>query len=246
MDELDTFLEGQPTEAAPEPDVTPEPEPQPEPEAAAPEPAAEEPKGEEDGSTPEPESNAPMVPIAALQDERAKRQALEQQLQAAQSQDQPERPDVFQDPDGAFNHVEQQVTQQVTKVKLDLSESMVRSQHEDFDTKLDAFAEAMGKNPALHAEMMAHVNPAQFAYEQGTRELMLNDIGDPVAYEQSVRTKIEAEVRATVEAEMKAKQEADAKVRESIPESLVDARSTGPAGAGSVGPTPLGNIVGDA
>ena len=168
----------------------------------APEETPEEPVAEVE-PTPEPEAEKPiMVPLAAMTEERVKRQVLEQQL--AELQQPKERspaplPDVLEDQAGFALTIQQQIQQQLQNVELNVSERMTRQQYgtDTVDAALQAARESgtiqqfMGK-PDAWGELVRWHEQAQAARE----------IGDPKTY----TDRIKQEVLKEVQAEMAAKQ----------------------------------------
>jgi hypothetical protein len=164
------------------------------------------PQGEQEPAPPAGRQDHGPIPIQALLDEREKRQRAERELEewrrrAAPPPSPPQRPDVFADPDGAFSHIEQQVSEQVTRARLDMSVMMEQSSKPDYAEKESAFIEAVKANPALYQQMLADPHPAGFAYRVGSQVLAMREIGDPAGY----RERIEKELREKLEAEYAAK-----------------------------------------
>jgi hypothetical protein len=109
--------------------------------------------------------------------------------------------------------------------RLNMSEVMVRAQHDDVDAKLAVFKAAAANNPALRVELTRQVHPYQWVYQQAQRIMAMDEIGtDPAAF----RAKVEADIRAKVEAEYAAGVPAAAAPRVTLPQSLGTARSAGP------------------
>lgn len=244
MDDFDKFLDGAPAEVeeqepetpeaeAPAPDPTPETKPEPTGEEQAAPPAAEEPKQQQPSEDWEAKARAFM---ARAEDERRKRQQLEEQLKQAKPE---EKPDFWADPDAAIGQLEQKFEQRLQAERATLSESMVRAQFADYDQKLDVFAEMVQANPALSYQLAQSPNPALFAYKTAEKELKLRELGDPDEY----RAKLEAEVRAKVEAELKEKLAAEATKAAAIPESLASARGGGAKSPEWAGPPSLDDIL---
>lgn len=160
--------------------------------------AQEETPAEDVEATEEPEAQSEepaKVPVAALADERGKRQAQEREndelrarLKALTEPEQPEEPakeiDFLDDPDGWRNQFLNQVNQNMEAVRQEARQnflSMVgeaaRAQHDDYDDAISHFAQAVQQNPALAAEANAQPNPAEYAYQAGLNLKMLNDGG---------------------------------------------------------------------
>lgn len=187
--------------------------------------------------------------FAAAQDERRKRQALEAEVakyRQAQPPAQPgEKPKTFwDDPEGALKAHEARISEKETNILLNTTERLARSRYQDFDEKVEVFAELAKSTPGLAAQMLAAPDPAEFAYTTGKNHQLLKQAGSVDALIEKARKETEVAVRAKVEAEFKAKEEALAKERAAIPGSLSDTRgSAAPAKAVFTGPTPLGDIL---
>ena len=256
-----TSAEGQPRDEQGRFTTTGEP-------AAAAEPVAAPdtpPVSSEDGAAPASPASEPEpahVPTAALTDERRKRQAaeariqeLERQLNAPQqhpvqqpTQPQvqaPALPDMFEDPEGYTRAIQAQMQQQVVATRLDMSETIARQSHPDFDEKMQAFQQAVQRRPDLIDQMMSDPHPAGFAYKVGTDFLEYSQLGNLDAYKAQLRAEIEAELRAQAPAAPAAPAPA-APAAPVIPNSLADApsaRAPGSAGAPDAGPPSLSQIL---
>lgn len=174
-----------------------EPEPEKEPEVEPPATTEDTPKGVDP-------QNAAM--LAALQDERGKRQDLEKQVLALQ---QKPAPDPLDDPEGFKTYQQEQFTglkadfdQQLSNAKYDMARLTVMSLKDDYETVEAVFIEEAKNNPTLARQLAEAPNPALFAYEQGQRIQQLSV--DPVTLRETIRleerAKIEAELKGTTEA----------------------------------------------
>lgn len=231
------------------------------------EPAREEPTGGQPAPEPEPpaptetgdpslaappaaEPDPPHVPIAALKDERAKRQQIEAELTAMKArlaeiekatpqQLKPEPqplPDPVKDPAGyhaaiadvAFNE------------RLNVSEMMARRDYPDLDEKLAAFQEAAKADPALGEKLRSQAHPWDWMYQEAKRIQARNEIGDdPVAFRERVRAELMAELQGNPPAAAPVPPDATP-----LPTSLAAARSVGARTVKEpTGPTPLSEIV---
>lgn len=200
--------------------------------AATPEEEAQDDEGEGDkqGSTPEPEKaedDEPWTKKAVL-DERRKRQELERQLDELRSSkpsEAPKRPDVFDDQDGAFNYVNNQVASQITQARLDMSREMMMMFKDDYEERESQFIDLTRENPELISKLRSHPNPAKFAYDTAIKHEQMKQMENIDEY----KAKLEAEIRAKVEAELSGKYEsaaqAKAEKRGAIPPSLATQRS---------------------
>lgn len=248
MSDIDEFLDGEPetggeeaqtTESTEGAQAAPEAEP-------APESAPDTPEKPEDGATAE-KTDAPAaseekhVPLAALQDERQKRQALERQFEAfrqevtqAHQRETPKPPDMFEDPEGYLRHMEQSFDEKLISRVMGMAEAQSRATHGDFDEALAAFGDAVRANPVLSHQLRQAAHPGEFAYQVGKQALMMREIGDPEAFGQKRFDAGYEKAKAEFEPRLK---ELEAKLTEqAAPPNLGGERSagdrSGPAWAG--------------
>lgn len=174
---------------------------------------------------------------AAAAAERHKRQMVEAELAKKQQE---EKPYLGEEYEARFTETEQRFQQQLVSQKLDLSEAFAREKYNDFDAKLEVFASMVTENPALYAQMVQQVNPAEFAYKTASNQQKLKEMGDPTEYEKRIRE----EERARVKAEYDAKIEEEVKKRTSLPGSIANASGAGGATPPAwSGPAPLDDIL---
>jgi hypothetical protein len=159
-----------------------------------------------------PTSQEPVTaPIAALQDERRKRQEAEaraaqleayfQQQQAQQPQQQ--APDFWEDPEANLNQQFQKFGEQLMQTweqrqaseRMNQSELIARSKYTDFDEKVSAFQQAAQLNPTLAREMAMSPDPGEFAYTRGKTAIEVQQYGSLDALIAAERAKWEAEVK---------------------------------------------------
>jgi hypothetical protein len=218
-----------------EPVATPEPvaqETQPEPTTTVEQPAQ---PRDERGRFAQPEDKAHTVPVAALIEERRKRQELEQRLQHQPVTDE----QFWQSPTQAAQQMLQPTVeamqQQMENYRFDMAEALTRSLHPDYDQVREGFlAKRASGDPwamAIDAQMRQQANPAKFVYDQWSRVSQVESIGDLSAY----RARIEAEVRAQVLKEL----HPNAPV---VPRSLNSEPSAQAPTAEAFQPTPIGNL----
>lgn len=211
--ELNEILKGAvPNDPAPAPAAAPEPS---EPSAAPPtgetpdpEPRDERPRDEHgrfaprtqderEAAPPAAKQDPGQIPIQALLDERDKRQRAERALEEARRQAPPPapppRPNLFEDPDGAIDHLRQEFQQQLIAERLNSSVAFAQSQYQDYGEKEQVFIETVQREAkadphgqsALYRQMIADPNPAQFAYRVGSQILAMQEIGpDPTSYKE--------------------------------------------------------------
>lgn len=149
------------------------------------------------------EEDPKKVPLKALEEERHKRQELERQLESLKNQPQPkaeEKIDFLENPEGRLDQVSTQMQQQLLLQKIQMSEHMVKQQHNDYDDKMNRFMMEAQKSPSLIDNMKAHPHPAQFAYETAAKYIQLDEINDLDSYKQTLSEKIRKEIEAEYEA----------------------------------------------
>ena len=179
--------------------------------------------------------------LAAAQEERRKRQALEHQLAELQKKPAEEKKTFWDDPEAALQHFQQQTETAITKTRLDTAEAIARTKYKDFDANVAEFAELMQTVPGVKQQWLAATDPAEFAYQVGKRQKELKSIGNLEEY----RANIERETRAKLEAEYKAKEEERRKLASDLPTSLSDVRGSNPTNRMVYsGPTPFEAILG--
>lgn len=164
--------------------TTAEPEPKGEKDAAPPA-AAETPKADDSLR-----DDQKTVPVAALVDERRKRQALEQQLQEYQKPKE-EKVDLFADPDRFVDDVNQRIKEVERTTRINLSREMVMSSKADYEEKETKFVEMAQQNPYLIQQMNQSSNPAKFAYDTAAKQLQVDEVlSDPEAYKAKIRQEL--------------------------------------------------------
>lgn len=138
-----------------------------------------EPKGEveeEDVETPTTkDTEESLVPVAALKSERRKRQELEAKIASYEAKEKgeqaPKRPDVLEDQEGAFNHVENNFEERLFQERINLTKEVMMESKPDYLEKADYFLELVKENPALADEVRKASNPAKFAYNKAKEHL---------------------------------------------------------------------------
>tara|TARA_R110000824_G_scaffold32872_2_gene105973 strand:+ start:3673 stop:4434 length:762 start_codon:yes stop_codon:yes gene_type:complete len=154
--------------------------------------------GETDDSPPESEEQVeqPRVPVAALTEERQKRQAAQGELDDLRiklanqnSPAQPERAqaeeiDFLTDPDGWRDQLLGQVSTVINTVRnesrqqfLGMAEARAREVHDDYDGNVAYFVQAVQANPQLGTEANSAADPAEFAYQTGEKLKRLSEGG---------------------------------------------------------------------
>lgn len=162
-------------------------------------------KGDKDPeATPAPEPD--NVPVKALQEERHKRQELEQQFQElqqriAQQQAAPP-PDMFENTEGWQQHFGGQVKQEAAQfasmnARLDSSEMLAATAHDDFDEMKAEFLQMAEQNPTLRQQALADRHPWERAYQIAKNARTMKELGATSVDD------LKAKLRAEIEAELK-------------------------------------------
>jgi hypothetical protein len=210
------------------------------------EPKTDEPESTvEESSTTEPEK----IPLAALLDERDKRQKaeasaadLEKQLKELTKEPETERPSVFDDEEGAFASIDGSFDQKLLNERFNMSREFMGLLKDDYAERENVFMELAKDNPVLQKQLRESLNPAKFAYDTAVeheQKQKLDEIGDPEEF----REKLREEIRAELEAEMKGDEEKSPK-REPITPSLASETSVGVSDTEVKADESLGDILG--
>lgn len=200
--------------------------------------------GDKQDSTPESTQDDESWTKAAVIDERRKRQQeqaenerLRRELEAAKSQKpQEERPDVFEDPDGAFKHFENQLNSRLVEDRVLMSQEMMRMTKDDYDEMETIFVDLQQKDPNLTQKLIGHAMPAKFIYETAKQHQQYEEMKDIDSY----KAKIKEELRQ----ELLAEQKPEAPKREPLPPSLSNVRSSSPGITEQPGKESLADILG--
>jgi len=168
---------------------------------------------------------------AAVIDERRKRQEIErrnadlQKRLDALENGTGKRPDVFDDQEGAFSHLKQEMASELHATRLEMSQELMREKYENYDELEAEFIDMAKDNPVLLKELNESRNPAKFAAETALKARQVAELKDV----DKLRADIEAKVRKEIEEKLKAEQadaEAkDAKKREALMPSLAASQS---------------------
>lgn len=238
-----TEILGETPASEPAPEPAPEPEASPEPAETPAETAVDDPVAEQEPA--EAPAEKKMVPLEALQEERKKRQALE----AAQKQPEPEpeKIDLWDDPEGAIKQVEDRFEKRLTEQqemmqqqRISMSAELVKGQYDDYDDAIGAFSEAIAENPSLENAAINAQNPALEAYNIGKKHMALKEIGDPIAYKE----KLAAEIRADLLKEMQDNRTTIAKeIKQSMPSDIVNEAGAATNKNQWSGPTPINQLA---
>jgi hypothetical protein len=178
------------------PEVKGEPEAEVETEAkeAAP-PAAEPAKAEE---------KKPLSPadVAAIIDERRKRQAAEQRVRELESKAEPqEKPDFWTDPEKVVTERVESAVKPIKERFFKMSVESAAAKHSDFNDAVEAFDKLIEANPTLRREWMESEDPGEFIYQVATntpehREKALTSLKEELASRDQRLAALEAELKA--------------------------------------------------
>jgi hypothetical protein len=141
--------------------------------------------------------------IRAVQEERRKRQAIEQELQTLRSQSMVPPPDVYSDPATYVKQSVEQVRGETRGVLTSMSEAMARRAYPDFQEKYDVFAEAVAQNPSLLEVVMASELPGEAVYQTGKQLLFEREFGrTPEEIQANMEKKLRPKLKSEIEAEI--------------------------------------------
>lgn len=194
--------------------------------------AEEQPEVKEEQPEEKTEEPADIVGLKkALEAELAKARNVRRQLEekAKPKEEEEEQANYFDDPDKAISQVERRIRAEVTKAKLDLSESFARDKYQDFDEKLEIFDGMIRENPELHRDMLKSQNPAEFVYKKAANKIKMEKFKDPDQFEKETKDQARAEVEKEYKSKFDALQKKldEALKKQGIPTSLADARGSG-------------------
>lgn len=188
----------------------------------------EEPEGET--PSPEPEKEEQPWTLAAVLDERQKRQhyearvaELEKQLEESSTKP----PDVLEDQEGFMAHTDQKIDQKLWSMKADLSRDMMQTLKADYPEKEAKFLEMVKDDPTLQSKMLGHPNPARFAYETAEKAMKFEQIQDVDKWEAQKVKELEEKIRKEMEEAAQATQASEAKKSQADVPSLAAASSKG-------------------
>lgn len=216
---LDDVFNGVEEVEEPVVEETPTAEPEPEPEA---EPV--EAKEEEATAAPEPEPEENWTKAAVL-DERRKRQALQAELEQLKNQKPAEVPDIFTDQNAYTDYINQSVSDQVFRARVEMSQEFMRMQDSKYDDKETQFYEMATQNPLLVEQVKAHPMPARFVVDTVNKANELRKLENIDEYKAKLRAEMEADIRKELGAEMESKAKQSEQLS-SITPSLANARSS--------------------
>lgn len=222
----DAFSPRNPTIAEPAEQEPQEPATQTQPDA---EPAQAQQAAQAEPAQAEPTQQEPShVPLAALHEERRKRQELERkqqeierklaeaeafrqaalQFQAKPQSEKPKEPEeddetrFYRDPIGYQRELVKRAIEETERknfaLRVEASKRLLLKEVQDYDAAEAEFMRAAEHDENLKRQVMHHPDPARFAYEVGRMIHETRGIGSITEY----RKKVEAEVEARIRAEL--------------------------------------------
>jgi hypothetical protein len=133
--------------------------------------------------------------VAAIIDERRKRQDLERELAQLRQQNPKPKTDIFENPDLAIN---ERVSDQLSPLRnqiFELQLQLAKKDMPDFDDAVMAFLKAAESDPVLKHAADTAPNELQFIYREGLRLKELGDVGGDI---RKYREKVTAEAQAKI------------------------------------------------
>lgn len=128
--------------------------------------------------------------VAAIIDERRKRQELERELAQLRQQNPRPKTDIFENPEVAIN---ERLSDQLNPLRnqiFELQLQLAKTQMPDFDDAVMAFLKAAESDPVLKHAADTAPNELQFIYREGLRLKELGDVGGDI---RKYREKVTAE-----------------------------------------------------
>ena len=136
----------------------------------------------------------PRIDVAALIDERRRRQAAEARVKELEGQKPEKAPSVFEDEDKAIGHRVDSGTRSLRESLFNQSVKIAQLVHkEDYEEVSKAFLEASDKDERLIEALRRAEDPGEFIYTTGLQLKEMGDVGgDFVKY----RAKLTGDLRA--------------------------------------------------
>lgn len=192
----------------------------------------------------------PRADVAAIMDERRKRQALEAELKQLREQQPAKKPSVFENEDEAFTSRVSEGTRELREQLYTQSVEIAQLKYKGaFAEAQNAFAEAAEADPRLYEGLRAARNPGEYIYSVGLQIRELADVGgDFVKYREkltgSMQTQLsekDARIKA-LETELDAMKKAQADL-DAVPRSLNSASSGAAAKGEQADDEPIEKLV---
>jgi hypothetical protein len=187
--------------------------------------------------------------VAAIMDERRKRQDAERELaQLRQNQPQKQKTDFFENPEAAVSEHLSERLSPLEKTVMELRLELAKTKMPDFDDAALAFFQVAQSDPILRHQADTAPDMYAFIYREGKRIKELGDVdGDITKYREKVTAESRIEIAkrdeqiATLTAQMAALQKAQDELA-AVPRSLNTEPST-PAKAADEDPDDIKSIA---
>jgi hypothetical protein len=184
------------------------------------------------GSPSEPENKETgTVPIAALLDEREKRQSYERRIEELEgklnTKAEKPLPDVLENQEGFVSEMESRIKTETQSVRIEVSQDVMRMMHDDYDDMEKKFIELAKDSPDLVSKMSASKLPAKFVYDTAKKSEKLAEMDNLEEWEAKKTAELTAKIKADLEAEAKTKAEKDAETEGALSPSLAAQRGSG-------------------
>lgn len=195
-------------------------------------------------------ADKPRPDVAAIIDERRKRQAAEQRYAdlLAKQQTPTAKPSVFENEDAAISARVNEGNQPIREAIYKLSVKTARALYKDFAEAEQAFSEAMERDGRLVAGLQTSDDPGEYIYSMGIHVRELADVGgDLMRYRDKVtaasQSKLDEQAKqmAALTAEIETLKKSQAELA-AVPRSLNGLPSSA-AKAGDEDPDDIRNLV---
>jgi hypothetical protein len=202
-------------------------------------------------SEPKPEEKPAITKadVAAIIDERRKRQELEREVAALRQQNQKPKTDFFENPDVALSERFQERLGPLEDTIFKLQVELAKTKMPDFDDAAMAFFQVAQNDPILKHQADTAPDQLQFIYREGMRLKELGDVGgDITKYREKVTAESRAEIAkrdeqiATLSAQLAAIQKAQEELA-AVPRSLNKLQSGASPRGTDVDPDDINQIV---
>jgi len=187
--------------------------------------------------------------VAAIIDERRKRQQLEQEVAALRQQNQKPKTDFFENPDVALGERFQERLAPLEDTIFKLQVALAKTQMPNFDDAAVAFFQAAQNDPIMRHQADTAPDQLQYIYREGMRLKELGDVGgDITKYREKVLAESKAELAkrdqqiAALSAQLEAIQKAQAELA-AVPRSLNQMQSGAAPKGSDADPEDINQIV---
>ncbi len=186
--------------------------------------------------------------VAAIIDERRKRQSLERELQELKAKAEP-KPDFWENPEQATAATVRQFIDPMRSENFELRMQIAELKYPDFGEAVKAFLEVAQNDPTLTYQIDHAPNPIDFAYREGKRLKELAPYGgDFTKYREAVTGQLKGEISTrderikALEAQLAEAQKSKTDL-EAIPRSLNKGTEAAPRSKAEADDDDIGSIV---